>query len=63
MFKENESLFMKDYSYKSSEPQNTHKPQSKHRWCKIVFRETFKILEKLLVVLQFIQCICELMKR
>jgi len=55
------SLFMQDEPGIPPNPQNSHPFNSK--WRKIFFQLAFKALEVLLVILQIIQCICEMFKR
>lgn len=63
MNEQKKSLFMQDSPDNSSNPRNTHCFKSKRKWRKALFRVAFKVLEVLLVVLQIIQCICELLKK
>lgn len=44
-------------------PRTSHRFKFKRKWRKTVFRLAFKALEVLLVVLQIIQCFCEMFKK
>ena len=61
MQKQNKSLFMQDDPGNSSKPRKSHR--FKDKWRKTLFRVAFKGLEVLLVVLQIIQCFCEMFKK
>lgn len=63
MKKQNKSLFMQDNPGNSSNPQNSHHFKFKQKCCETIFRVAFKLLEVLLVVLQIIQCVCEMFKK
>ena len=63
MQKHKKSLFMQDSPGNSSVPQTSHRFKFKRKWRKTVFRLAFKALEMLLVVLQIIQCFCEMFKK
>ena len=60
MQKHKKSLFMQDSPGNSSVPRTSHRFKFKR---KTVFRLAFKALEVLLVVLQIIQCFCEMFKK
>ena len=55
MQKHKKSLFMQDSPGNSSVPRTSHRFKFKRKW--------FKALEVLLVVLQIIQCFCEMFKK
>lgn len=61
MKKQKKSLSMQDYPGISSVPSNSH--PFKANWRKVCFQVAFKALEVLLVVLQIIQCLCEMFKK
>ena len=63
MQKHKKSLFMQDSLGNSSVPRTSHRFKFKRKWRKTVFRLAFKALEVLLVVLQIIQCFCEMFKK
>ena len=63
MQKHKKSLFMQDSLGNSSVPRTSHRSKFKRKWRKTVFRLAFKALEVLLVVLQIIQCFCEMFKK
>lgn len=63
MQKHKKSLFMQDSPGNSSVPRTSHRFKFKRKWRKTVFRLAFKALEVLLVVLQIIQCFCEMFKK
>ena len=63
MHKHKKSLFMQDSPGNSSVPRTSHRFKFKRKWRKTVFRLAFKALEVLLVVLQIIQCFCEMFKK
>ena len=63
MKKHKKTLFMQDSPNNSSEPRTSHRLKLKRNWRKTVFRLGFKALEVLLVVLQIIQCFCEMFKK
>ena len=63
MRKHKKSLFMQDSPGNSSVPRTSHRSKFKRKWRKTVFRLAFKALEVLLVVLQIIQCFCEMFKK
>lgn len=63
MQKHKKSLFMQDSSGNSSIPRISHRSKFKRKWRKTAFRLAFKALEVLLVVLQIIQCFCEMFKK
>ena len=63
MRKHKKSLFMQDSPGNSSVPRTSHRFKFKRKWRKTVFRLAFKALEVLLVVLQIIQCFCEMFKK
>ena len=63
MQKQNKSLFMQDSPGNSSNPRSSHRFKFKRKWRKALFQVAFKALEVLLVVLQIIQCICEMFKK
>jgi len=54
---------MQDSLDNSSIPRTSHRFKFKRKWRKIVFRLVFRALEVLLVVLQIIQCFCEMFKK
>lgn len=57
------SLFMQDGPGNSSNPRNTHHFKTKRKCLKMLFQGVFKALELLLVVLQIVQCLCEMFKK
>ena len=63
MQKQNKSLFMQDSPGNSSNPRNSHRFKFKRKWRKTLFRLAFRALEVLLVILQIIQCFCEMFKK
>lgn len=63
MQKHRKSLFMQDNPGNSSVPQTSHRFKFKRKWRKTVFQLAFKALEVLLVVLQIVQCLCEMFKK
>lgn len=63
MQKHKKSLFMQDSPGNSSVPRTSHRFKFKRKWRKTIFRLAFKALEVLLVVLQIIQCFCEMFKK
>ena len=63
MHKYKKSLFMQDNPGNSSIPRTSHHFKIKRKWRKTVFRLAFRALEVLLVVLQIIQCFCEMFKK
>lgn len=63
MQKQNKSLFMQDSLENTSTPKNSHRFKFRREWHKTLFKMVFKALEVLLVVLQIIQCICEMFKK
>ena len=63
MHKHKKSLFMQDSLDNSPIPRTSHRFKFKRKWRKIVFRLVFRALEVLLVVLQIIQCFCEMFKK
>ena len=63
MHKHKKSLFMQDSPGNSSVPLTSHRVKFKRKWRKTVFRLAFKALEVLLMVLQIIQCFCEMFKK
>lgn len=63
MKKNKKSLFIQDSPGNSSNPRTSHRIKFKCKWRKTVFRLTFRALEVSLVVLQIIQCLCEMFKK
>lgn len=63
MHKHKKSLFMQDSPDNSSVPRTSHRFKFKPKWRKTVFRLVFRALEVLLVILQIIQCFCEMFKK
>lgn len=59
--KKNESLFMQDSPGTSPTPRKSHR--FKFHWRKTVFQFAFKGLEVLLMILQILQCLCEMFKK
>ena len=63
MHKHNKSLSMQDNPGNSSIPKTSHHFKLKRKWRRTVFRSAFKILEVVLMILQIIQCFCEMFKK
>ena len=63
MRKHKKSLFMQDSPGNSSNPRTSHCFKFKRKWRKTLFRLAFRALEVLLVILQIIQCFCEMFKK
>ena len=63
MNKYKKSLFMQDSPSNSSNPRSSHRFKFKRKWRKTLFRLAFRALEVLLVILQIIQCFCEMFKK
>ena len=63
MQKHKKSLVMQDSPGNSSVPRNNHRIKKNRKWSMTVYRLAFKALEVLLVVLQIIQCFCEMFKK
>ena len=63
MRKRNKSLSMQDCPGNSSNPRTSHRSKLKRKWRQTFFQLAFKALEVLLVVLQIIQCLCEMFKK
>ena len=63
MPKHKKSLFTQDNPGNSLNPQNSHRFKFKRKWRKKLFQLAFKSLEVLLMVLQIIQCFCEMFKK
>ena len=63
MQKHKKSLFMQDSPGNSSVPRSSHCFNFKRKWRKTFFQLAFKVLEVLLVILQIIQCFCEMFKK
>ena len=63
MQKQNKSLFMQDRPGNSSNPRTSHRFKFKRKWRKTFFRFAFRTLEVLLMILQIIQCFCEMFKK
>ena len=63
MCKHKKSLFMQDSPDNSSNPRTSHCFKFKRKWRKTLFRLAFRALEVLLVILQIIQCFCEMFKK
>jgi hypothetical protein len=61
MQKKNKSLFMQDNPGSSLTPAKSHCFRS--LWRKITFQVLFKGLEVLLMILEIIQCLCEIFKK
>ena len=59
--KKNESLFMQDSPGTSPTARKSHR--FKFHWRKTVFQFAFKGLEILLMILQILQCLCEMFKK
>lgn len=57
------SLFMQDSPTNSLNPRTSHRIKLKRKWRKTIFRLVFRGLEVLLVILQIIQCLCEMFKK
>lgn len=57
------SLSMQDTPRKSSNPRTSHRSKLGCKWRRMVFRIAFKVLEVALVILQIIQCLCEMFKK
>lgn len=57
------SLFMQDSPANSSNPRTSQRIKLKRKWRKTIFRLVFRGLEVLLVILQIIQCFCEMFKK
>ena len=63
MQKQNKALFMQDRPGNSSNPRTSHRFKFKRKWRKTFFRFAFRTLEVLLMILQIIQCFCEMFKK
>lgn len=61
MKNKDKSLFMQDSPGNSPTRKRSHR--SKVPWRKKLFQFAFKALEALLVILQIIQCLCEMLKK
>lgn len=57
------SLSMQDTPRKSSNPRTSHRSKLGCKWRRMVFQIAFKVLEVALVILQIIQCLCEMFKK
>lgn len=63
MRKHKKSLSMQDTPRKSSSPRTSHRSKFGCKWRRKVFQIAFKALEVALVILQIIQCFCEMFKK
>ena len=63
MYKHKKSLFMQGSPANSSVSQVSQRSKFKCKWRKTIFWLVFKVLELLLVILQIIQCFCEMLKK
>ena len=63
MRKSKKSLSMQDTPRKSLYPRTSHRSRIGHKWRRKVFQIAFKALEVALVILQIIQCFCEMFKK
>lgn len=63
MHKSKKSLSMQDTPRKSSSSRTSHRSKLGCKWRRKVFQIAFKVLEVALVILQIIQCFCEMFKK
>ncbi len=63
MYKHKKSLFMQVNPGNSSSPRKSHHFKFKCKWRRTFFRLAFKALEVLLMILQIIQCFCEIFNK
>ena len=63
MTKKQETLFLQNNPGKVSKSKKYQYYKISRKWCKVIFKTTFRVLELLRIILEIVQYVCEILKK